>query len=213
VNVDAGCLHFVCMIVYTDGTNCGDCCAMHAPCLSPSLRCGLQGALSAGHQHTKVPGSATACVIQLDPENKTLEAANLVSCSDWLLACCSDRHARAYGIARAWPGSALQVAGPFDSCPAPGRTPSPAYAADCPAFFLLAQGDSGFIVIRNKRAIAKSRPLQHYFDCPLQFGAFPEFVEATDTADMADTYSIPLAPGDVIVAGVVFLRFLADHAR
>lgn len=35
----------------------------------------------------------------------------------------------------------------------------------------------------------------------MQFGAFPEFVEATDTADMADTYSIPLALGDVIIAG------------
>ncbi|KAF5838380.1 serine/threonine protein phosphatase [Dunaliella salina] len=98
-----------------------------------------RGALSAGHQQTKVPGSATACVMQLDPEHKSLEAANL--------------------------------------------------------------GDSGFMVIRNKRSIAKSRPLQHYFDCPLQFGAFPEYVEATDTAEMADTYSIPLAPGDVIVAG------------
>jgi len=63
------------------------------------------------------------------------------------------------------------------------------------------QGDSGCLVIRNRRPIAKSRPLQHYFDCPLQFGAFPEYVEATDTADLADTYSIPLAPGDVIVAG------------
>lgn len=63
------------------------------------------------------------------------------------------------------------------------------------------QGDSGFIVIRQGKAIAKSRPLQHYFDCPLQFGAFPEFVEATDTAEMADTYSIPLAPKDVIIAG------------
>eukprot|EP00967_Tisochrysis_lutea_P085190 scaffold119390_cov17-Tisochrysis_lutea.AAC.1 len=93
-----------------------------------------RGALNAGHQQTKVPGSATACVMQLDPEHKTLEAANL--------------------------------------------------------------GDSGFMVIRNKRSIAKSRALQHYFDCPLQFGAFPEFVEATDTAEMADTYSIPLAPGD-----------------
>lgn len=63
------------------------------------------------------------------------------------------------------------------------------------------QGDSGFMVIRGGKVVAKSKPLQHYFDCPLQFGAFPEFVEATDTADMADTYSIPLSPGDVIIAG------------
>lgn len=65
------------------------------------------------------------------------------------------------------------------------------------------QGDSGFIVIRGTKVVSKSKPLQHYFDCPLQFGAFPEFVEATDTADMADTYSIPLVPGDVIVAGAL----------
>lgn len=98
-----------------------------------------RGGLQAAHEHTKVPGSATACVMQLDQENGTLEAANL--------------------------------------------------------------GDSGFVVIRNGKVVARSKPLQHYFDCPLQFGAFPEFVEATDTADMADIYSIPLAPGDVIVAG------------
>lgn len=98
-----------------------------------------RGALHAAHENTKVPGSATACVMQLDVEHKTLEAANL--------------------------------------------------------------GDSGFAVFRQGQVIARSKPLQHYFDCPLQFGAFPEFVEATDTADMADLYSIPLVPGDVIVAG------------
>lgn len=63
------------------------------------------------------------------------------------------------------------------------------------------QGDSGFLVIRDGKELIRSKPLQHYFDCPLQFGAFPEFVEATDTADMADLYSITLRPGDVIVAG------------
>lgn len=48
---------------------------------------------------------------------------------------------------------------------------------------------------------ARSRPLQHYFDCPLQFGAYPEFVEATDTAEQADYYSTQVQPGDIIVAG------------
>ncbi len=56
-------------------------------------------------------------------------------------------------------------------------------------------------MVRGGKVVARSKPLQHYFDCPLQFGAFPEFVEATDTAAEADGYSIPLAPGDVIVAG------------
>lgn len=70
-----------------------------------------------------------------------------------------------------------------------------------PGCCMLMQGDSGFVVIRDKKEIVKSKPLQHYFDCPLQFGAFPEYVEATDTADMADVYSIALKPGDVIIAG------------
>jgi protein phosphatase PTC7 len=70
------------------------------------------------------------------------------------------------------------------------------------------QGDSGFVVIRDGRVVAKSKPLQHYFDCPLQFGSFPEFVEATDTADMADSYKVPLAPGDIIVAGELKCAFL-----
>ena len=35
----------------------------------------------------------------------------------------------------------------------------------------------------------------------LQFGAFPEYVEATDTVDQADVYQISVMPGDVIVAG------------
>lgn len=64
------------------------------------------------------------------------------------------------------------------------------------------QGDSGFAVYRQRSLLVKSRPLQHYFDCPLQFGAFPEYVEATDTAEMADLYSIALQPGDVIVSGM-----------
>lgn len=63
------------------------------------------------------------------------------------------------------------------------------------------QGDSGFVVIRDGKELIKSKPLQHYFDCPLQFGAFPEYVEATDTAEMADLYNIALRPYDIIVAG------------
>lgn len=38
-----------------------------------------RGALDTAHKLTKVPGSATACVLQLCPEKKTLMAANLVS--------------------------------------------------------------------------------------------------------------------------------------
>lgn len=98
-----------------------------------------KGAMDVAHQRTKVAGSATACVMQLDQRNQTFVAANL--------------------------------------------------------------GDSGFVLIRQKRIIARSKPLQHYFDCPLQFGAFPEYVEATDTAEQADVYQIAVQPGDMIVAG------------
>jgi protein phosphatase PTC7 len=49
--------------------------------------------------------------------------------------------------------------------------------------------------------VAQSRPLEHYFDCPLQFGAWPDFVDATDTSTDAELYTVPLAVGDVIIAG------------
>ena len=104
-----------------------------APLIDP------RGALHAAHMRTKVAGSATACIMQLDQTRRMLVAANL--------------------------------------------------------------GDSGFIVIRKSKVFARSKPLQHYFDCPLQFGAYPEYVEATDTADMADLYRIPLHEGDLIIAG------------
>lgn len=43
-----------------------------------------RAALDTAHRLTKLPGSATACVVQLDAEKKSLIAANLVSCG----ACC-----------------------------------------------------------------------------------------------------------------------------
>jgi protein phosphatase PTC7 len=48
----------------------------------------------------------------------------------------------------------------------------------------------------------RSSPKQHFFDCPLQFGAYPEHVDDTDTADDAEIYQLPVLPGDVIIAGV-----------
>ena len=62
-------------------------------------------------------------------------------------------------------------------------------------------GDSGFVVARGGNVIARSRPLQHFFDCPLQLGAFPEFVDSTDTAAQAELFEVALQPGDVVVAG------------
>jgi protein phosphatase PTC7 len=62
-------------------------------------------------------------------------------------------------------------------------------------------GDSGFLVARRGAVVARSRPLQHFFDCPLQLGAYPEYVDATDTAAQAELFEVDLQPGDVIVAG------------
>lgn len=66
---------------------------------------------------------------------------------------------------------------------------------------VMSQGDSGFVVVRDGKVIARSRALQHHFDCPLQLGAYPDYVEITDTAEQADMYNIDVQPGDVIVAG------------
>jgi protein phosphatase PTC7 len=63
------------------------------------------------------------------------------------------------------------------------------------------QGDSGFIVVRNGEIAMRSSPKQHFFDCPLQFGAYPEFVDGTDTADDAEVFHLPVQPGDIVVAG------------
>ena len=62
-------------------------------------------------------------------------------------------------------------------------------------------GDSGFMVVRNGTVVFQTPPLQHFFDCPLQLGAYPEYVEATDYAADAETYTLNVMPGDVIVMG------------
>mmetsp|Transcript_22895 Transcript_22895/g.40754 ORF Transcript_22895/g.40754 Transcript_22895/m.40754 type:complete len:337 (-) Transcript_22895:252-1262(-) len=95
------------------------------------------GALAAGHDKTRLPGSATAVVLQLDADASKLIGANL--------------------------------------------------------------GDSGFSVIRNGKVVFQSEPLQHFFDCPYQFGACPEFVELTDSPTDAQEYKLSVKPGDVVV--------------
>lgn len=107
--------------------------ALDGPSLDP------RGALSAAHRYTRLPGSTTACVMQLDPAKETLHAANL--------------------------------------------------------------GDSGFIVVRNGRVVQRSKPMEHFFDCPLQMGAFPEHVDVTDNAEDAQCYSLEVQPGDAIILG------------
>lgn len=47
------------------------------------------------------------------------------------------------------------------------------------------QGDSGFMLVRGGEVLMQSEPLQHFFDCPFQFGAIPEHVSATDYAEVS----------------------------
>ncbi|KAL3130846.1 hypothetical protein ABBQ38_000178 [Trebouxia sp. C0009 RCD-2024] len=61
-------------------------------------------------------------------------------------------------------------------------------------------GDSGFALFRNKELIFQSSPLQHFFDCPYQFAACPDFTDDTDRAEDAVNYELELQSGDVIVA-------------
>ena len=49
--------------------------------------------------------------------------------------------------------------------------------------------------------VFRSPALQHFFDCPLQFAAYPDYTNATDTSDDAGLYEIPVQAGDLIVAG------------
>lgn len=99
----------------------------------------VRTALAVAHSQTRLPGSATACVLRLDQGAGQIKAANL--------------------------------------------------------------GDSGFVIIRNKKVVFKTKALEHFFDCPFQFGAYPEFMEATDTVDDAEEYNVTVHAGDIIVAG------------
>ena len=63
------------------------------------------------------------------------------------------------------------------------------------------QGDSGFLIVRDGSVEFRSPPLQHFFDCPLQFAAYPDYTNATDSAEDAGLYQLPVQHGDLIVAG------------
>ena len=66
---------------------------------------------------------------------------------------------------------------------------------------LRVQGDSGFMLVRDGEVVFKSPVLQHFFDCPLQFGACPDYSESTDTAEDAAVFELAVQPGDVLLAG------------
>lgn len=55
-------------------------------------------------------------------------------------------------------------------------------------------GDCGLRLLRNGEVVFGTPPLQHYFDCPFQFGS-----ESTDRASDSLAYELELADGDTIV--------------
>eukprot|EP00270_Netrium_digitus_P003069 TRINITY_DN1348_c0_g1_i3.p1 TRINITY_DN1348_c0_g1~~TRINITY_DN1348_c0_g1_i3.p1 ORF type:complete len:367 (-),score=97.07 TRINITY_DN1348_c0_g1_i3:41-1141(-) len=57
-------------------------------------------------------------------------------------------------------------------------------------------GDCGCRVVRRGQIVFASQPLQHFFDCPYQFGS-----ESSDTADKAKVYEVQLQAGDTLVMG------------
>lgn len=57
------------------------------------------------------------------------------------------------------------------------------------------------MVVRGDQVIFRSPVLQHFFDCPLQFGACPDFSESTDSAEDAAVFELAVQPGDILVAG------------
>ena len=42
------------------------------------------------------------------------------------------------------------------------------------------QGDSGFLVARQGGVIFQTTPVQHFWDCPLQFAAHPDYASVSD---------------------------------
>ena len=57
------------------------------------------------------------------------------------------------------------------------------------------------MLVREGKVVYRSPVLQHFFDCPLQFGAVPDFSESTDSAEDAAVAELQVQPGDVLLAG------------
>ncbi len=57
------------------------------------------------------------------------------------------------------------------------------------------------MLVREGKIVYRSPVLQHFFDCPLQFGAVPDFSESTDNAEDAAVAELQVHPGDVLLAG------------
>ena len=57
------------------------------------------------------------------------------------------------------------------------------------------------MLVRGGEVVFKSPVLQHFFDCPFQFGACPDYSESTDSAEDAAITELAVQPGDVLLAG------------
>lgn len=161
-----------------------------------------RGALAAAHAGTRLPGSSTACVLRLNRLQRTVDAANLVR------AAAEPQHSLARLPMQAVPRSRGDTL--HQHC-IPVTVRATWWADHVHAGIIkwidglrssgLLQGDSGFMLVREGKVVYRSPVLQHFFDCPLQFGAVPDFSESTDTAEDAAVAELQVQPGDVLLAG------------
>ena len=54
------------------------------------------------------------------------------------------------------------------------------------------------MLVRDRSIVYRSPVLQHFFDCPLQFGAVPDYSESTDSAEDAAVAELQVQPGSRI---------------
>ncbi|GFQ85162.1 protein phosphatase PTC7 homolog [Trichonephila clavata] len=63
-------------------------------------------------------------------------------------------------------------------------------------------GDSGFLIMRNGQIVHRSEEQQHYFNTPFQLSLAPANITGlvhSDSPDTADTSSVPIEEGDLIL--------------
>lgn len=75
-------------------------------------------------------------------------------------------------------------------------------------------GDSGLLVVRDRKYVFRAREKQHYFNAPYQLAAVPPASRSiTDTAKDAARERVPVEEGDVIVMGTdgLFDNQFAEH--
>ena len=73
-------------------------------------------------------------------------------------------------------------------------------------------GDAGAMIARGKEDYFRTPSQQHEFNCPFQLG-FVEFYPESDGADDAETFSVHVRPGDILVMGSDGLWDNVPHAE